>query len=40
VPGARSTLDFPSPDRARKAIDVALDAMNSLDGWPQERDYE
>jgi hypothetical protein len=26
--------------RARAAIDQALDAMNSLDGWPQETDYE
>jgi hypothetical protein len=26
--------------RAKAAIDMALDAMNSLDGWPQERDYE
>ena len=25
--------------RARKAIDMALDAMNSLDGWPREQDY-
>jgi hypothetical protein len=26
--------------RAKAAIDMALDAMNNLDGWPQERDYE
>jgi hypothetical protein len=26
--------------RAREAINKALDAMNSLDGWPQEKDYE
>jgi hypothetical protein len=26
--------------RARAAIDMALDAMNSLDGWPREQDYE
>jgi hypothetical protein len=25
--------------RAKAAIDMALDAMNSLDGWPQEKDY-
>jgi hypothetical protein len=32
---ARSNLH-----RARDAIDMALDAMNSLDGWPREQDYE
>jgi hypothetical protein len=26
--------------RAKAAIDQALDAMNSLDGWPREQDYE
>jgi hypothetical protein len=26
--------------RAKAAIDQALDAMNSLDGWPLESDYE
>jgi hypothetical protein len=26
--------------RAKAAIDMALDAMNSLDGWPREQDYE
>jgi hypothetical protein len=26
--------------RAKAAIDRALDAMNSLDGWPREQDYE
>ena len=25
--------------RAKAAIDMALDAMNSLDGWPREQDY-
>jgi hypothetical protein len=26
--------------RAKAAIDMALAAMNSLDGWPREQDYE
>jgi hypothetical protein len=26
--------------RAKAAIDQALDAMNSLSDWPQERDYK
>jgi hypothetical protein len=26
--------------RARAAIDTALAAMNSRDGWPREQDYE
>ena len=26
--------------RAKAAIDMALNAMNSLDGWPEEQDYE
>jgi hypothetical protein len=25
--------------RAKAAIDMAIDAMNSLDGWPEEKDY-
>jgi hypothetical protein len=25
---------------AQKAIAMALDAMNSVDGWPREKDYE
>ena len=26
--------------RARAAIDMALDAMNNIGGWPEEQDYE
>jgi hypothetical protein len=26
--------------RAKKAIDMAIDAMNSLAEWPRETDYE
>jgi hypothetical protein len=26
--------------RAKKAIDMAIDAMNSLAEWPREEDYE
>jgi hypothetical protein len=26
--------------RAKAAIDQALDAMNSIEGWPEERDYK
>jgi hypothetical protein len=26
--------------RAKRAIDMALDAMNSLAQWPREQDYE
>jgi hypothetical protein len=26
--------------RARDAIDMALDAMNSIGDWPREQDYE
>jgi hypothetical protein len=26
--------------RAKAAIDMALDAMNSIGDWPREQDYE